>query len=138
LNILIPIDHDSGVIDWEEVRQEIHPRLADEAKTAQFLAGKGEVLTSAATESFLDAVLHEFLHATDFFVTQGNGDYSPDQHLQSLPEYRQPKLVTAGAGTTLVLAGAGKAKSCLDLSEAYVKDVEPRASTISLPPSKAG
>src|SRR5258708_2342241 len=43
-------DPETGEIDMEapEVRTEIHPRLADEAKTAQFLASKGEVLTPAA------------------------------------------------------------------------------------------
>jgi hypothetical protein len=39
--------HETREIDFEapEVRQEIHPKLADEAETAQFLASKGEVLT---------------------------------------------------------------------------------------------
>jgi hypothetical protein len=41
-----------------EVRAEIHPRLADEAKTARFLANKGEVLTPAAMTLLLDEVLH--------------------------------------------------------------------------------
>jgi hypothetical protein len=131
LNILIPIDHDTGGIDWGEVREEVHPRLIDEARIAQFLASKREVLTPAAMESFLDAVLHEFLHATDLLGRRANGDYSLDQHLQSLPEYRQRKLVTAGTGKMLMLAAAGKATSCLDLFEAYVRDVEPRASTIN-------
>jgi hypothetical protein len=47
-------------IDMEapEVRAEIHPRLADEAKTARFLANKGEVLTPAAMTLLLDEVLH--------------------------------------------------------------------------------
>jgi hypothetical protein len=45
------------VADAAEVRAEIHPRLADEAKTAQFLASKGEVLTPAAMTLFLDAKL---------------------------------------------------------------------------------
>jgi hypothetical protein len=32
LNIITPIDPETGRIDWDEVREEIHPKLADEAR----------------------------------------------------------------------------------------------------------
>lgn len=51
--------------------------LADEAKTAQFLADKGEALTPAAMELFLDAVLQEFLEATDLLKRRAAGIAPP-------------------------------------------------------------
>jgi len=97
-------DPETGEIDMEapEVREEIHPRLADEAKTAQFLASKGEALTPAAMGMFLDALLDEFLEATDLLQRRATGDYAPDQHLQSLPEYRKaaPQSAVPRSGKT--------------------------------------
>jgi hypothetical protein len=40
-------------------------------------------------EMFLDAVLQEFLEAAKLLKRRASGDYSPDQHLQALPEYRK-------------------------------------------------
>jgi hypothetical protein len=120
LNDLIPIDQEIEGIDWDEVHKELHPLLADEAKTAQFLASRWEVLTPAAMESFLDAVLWEYLHATRLLSRWATGDYAPDQHLQTLPKYRKPEPV---------VVGTAKTASCHELFEAYVKDVQPRAST---------
>jgi integrase len=84
-------DPETGEIDLEaaEVRKELHPKLADEAKTTQFLTSKGEVLTPAAMTLFLDEVLHEFLAAIGRLERIASRDYSPDQHLQTLPEYRK-------------------------------------------------
>jgi len=58
-------DYETREIDFEapEVREQIHPLLADEAKTAQFLASKGEAMTPTAMRIFLDARLREFLEA---------------------------------------------------------------------------
>jgi integrase len=103
-----------------EVRAEIHPRLADEAKTARFLANKGEVLTPAAMTLLLDEVLLEFLEATDLLKRRASRDYSPDQHLQTLPEYRKAQPVVRGAG-----------KTCFELFEAYVKAVKIRPSMVN-------
>jgi hypothetical protein len=85
------------------VREEIHPRLADEAKTAQFLASKGEALTPAAMAMFLDAVIDEFLQATDLLRRRAAGDYSPDQHLQTLTEYRRQSAPQSAAGGATAL-----------------------------------
>ena len=52
------------IFEAPEVREQIHPLLADEAKTAQFLASKGEAMTPTAMRIFLDALLREFLEAT--------------------------------------------------------------------------
>jgi hypothetical protein len=115
-------DPETYEIDTEapEVREEIHPVLADEAKTAQFLASKGEVLTPAAMTLFLDAVLSDFLAATDLLERRAKRDYGADQHLQTLPEYRKTKPVARGSS-----------KTCLELFEAYVKAAKPAKSTIN-------
>jgi integrase len=115
--------HETGEIDFEApaVREEIHPVLADEAKTAQFLASKGEVLTPTAMTLFLDQLLREFLQATALLERRASGDYSSDQHLLTLPEYRpKAKPMSRGAG-----------KTCLELFEAYVKAVKPARSTVN-------
>jgi hypothetical protein len=118
----VAADHETSEVDMEaaEVRAEIHPRLADVAKTAQFLASKGEVLTPAAMTLFLDAVLHEFLEATQLLRRRAPGDYSPDQHLQTLPEYRKVKPVMRVAS-----------KTCLELFGAYFKAAKPAQSTVN-------
>jgi integrase len=84
------------------------------------LASKGEVLTPAATTLFLDAVLHEFLEAIKLLRRRASRDYSPDQHLQTLPEYRKIKPLTRLASET-----------CLDLFGAYVKAAKPAQSTVN-------
>jgi integrase len=110
-------DPETGEIDMEapEVRQEIHPRLADEAKTAQFLASKGEALTPAANGMFLDALLDEFLEATDLLQRRARGDYAPDRHLQSLPEYRkaapQSAVLRSGKSATQLFEGYSAASN---------------------------
>jgi integrase len=108
-------DDETGEIDFKapEVRQEIHPVLADEARTAQFLASKGEVLTSAAMTLFLDEVLHEFLAATARLQRIASRDYSPDQHLQTLPEYRKRVGKTAPSSK-------GSGKTAMQLFEGHI------------------
>ena len=119
---LVAADYETREIDLEapEVREEIHPKLADEAKTAQFLASKGEVLTPAAMELFLDAVLQEFLEATDLLRRRATGDYAPDQHLQTLPEYRK--------ATSPVAPRSGK--TAMQLFEGYIPAAGLAAGTV--------
>jgi hypothetical protein len=62
----------------------------------------------------------EFLEATDLLKRRASRDYSPDQHLQTLPEYRKAQPVVRGAG-----------KTCFELFEAYVKAVKIRPSTVN-------
>ena len=71
-------------------------------------------------ELFLDAVVQEFLEATNLLRRRANGDYSTDQHLQSLPEYSKAKPLAKGSGRT-----------CFELFEAYVTAVQPRPSTVN-------
>jgi hypothetical protein len=55
-------------LEWThepEVREGMRPLIADEAKTAQFLASKGVVLNSEAQALFLDCVLDEFVSRLD-------------------------------------------------------------------------
>jgi len=115
-------DEETRTIDLEapEVRTEIHPKLVDEAKTAQFLASRGETLTPAATTLLLNMVIREFSEATKLLERRAQGDYSPDQHLRTLPEYRKAKPVARGARMT-----------CFELFEAYVTAVKIRPSTVN-------
>jgi integrase len=102
------------------VRKHIHPIIADECKTAQFLASRGEVLTPAAMTLFLDEVLQEFLVAADLLKHRAARDHSADPHLQTLPEYRKTKPAVLGAG-----------KTCLELFEAYIKAANPAPYTVN-------
>jgi integrase len=113
---------DPREIDWAapEVSKDTHPIIADKAETAQFLASRGEVLTPAAMTLFLDRVLWEFLTATSQLKRMAAGDYSPDLHVSTLPEYRKTKPVARVAG-----------KTCLELFEAYIKAAEPAQSTVN-------
>jgi integrase len=118
----VAADYETHEIDMEapEIREEIHPKLADEAKTAQFLASKGEVLTPAAMEIFLDAALQEFLEAAKLLKRRASGDYSPDQHLQTLPEYRK--------ATRPVVPRSGK--TAMQLFEGYIPAAGLAAGTV--------
>jgi integrase len=116
-------DPETHEIDLEapEVRDEIHPRLTDEAKITQFLINKGEVLTPTAMTLFLDAVLHEFLTATELLERRAQRDYSPDQHLRTLPEYR---------GKTAPTIAPRSGKSAMQLFEAHIPAANLAAGTI--------
>src|SRR5262245_33949110 len=66
-------------LDWTrdpQVRAGIRPVIADEAKTAQFLASKGVVLNSEAHALFLDCVLDEFIAAILLLERRALGDYA--------------------------------------------------------------
>jgi integrase len=90
----------------EAVREEVHPVLADEAKTAQFLASKGEVLTREAMTAFLDCVLEVFIAACDLLERRARGDYSPDALLQTFPVVEPKKAKTTSGLTAMQLLGA--------------------------------
>jgi hypothetical protein len=90
------------------VREEVHPLVADEAKTAQFLASKGEVLTREAMTAFLDGVLPAFVAACDLLERRAQGDYSPDTLPQTFPAF-EPRKPKASSGLT-----------AMQLLEAYI------------------
>lgn len=91
-------DHSSRSLQ-PEVREAIHPRLADEAKTAQFLASQGEVLTPEAMTAFLDCLLREFIAACDLLRRRAQGDYAPDPRPQSFPVFDRERS-KASSGLT--------------------------------------
>jgi hypothetical protein len=78
------------------------------------------VLTPAAMEMFLDAVLQEFLEAAKLLKRRASGDYSPDQHLQTLPEYRK--------ATPPVAPRSGK--TAMQLFEGYIPAAGLAAGTV--------
>ena len=71
--------------DW--VEGDIRPQLADEAKTAQFLASKGVVLNHEAMALFLDCVLHDFMAALRRLNRLASGDYRPDERPTTFPPF---------------------------------------------------
>jgi hypothetical protein len=102
------------------VREDVHPVLADEAQTAQFLASKGEVLKPAAMVAFLDCILHQYFYACRLLERRAQGDYTPDTLPQSFPVFDRRKPRAAHSG-----------KTCFQLYEEYVRSVQPAASTVN-------
>lgn len=98
-----------GELDMEDpevreyVRDKVHPWFAGTAD--QFLAGRGEALTPAARTLFLDELISEFHTAVTRLGRNAAGDYSPDQHLHTLPEYRRkaaPQSAAPRSGKTVM------------------------------------
>ena len=89
-------------LEWTrdpEVRAGIRPVIADEGKTAQFLASKGVVLTTDAQALFLDAVLDEFIAAILRLERLARGDYEPDDRPSAFPKF-DGRPVRQGATVT--------------------------------------
>ncbi len=100
------------------VREEVHPVLTDEAKTAQFLASKGEVLTREAMTAFLDCVLEVFIAACELLDRRARGDYSQDTLLETFPALtKKPKASSGLTGMQLFTAYIPAA----DLSDGSVR-----------------
>jgi hypothetical protein len=105
-------DSETGEIDMQapEVREELHPLLAREARTDQFLTDRGVVLSQQGQNSFLSAVLGEFLEATNTLQRRAGGDWGPDQ--------REAKLAPADHSLAVVQKAKGrpqrKSKSAWD------------------------
>ena len=83
-----------------EVRAGIRPLIADEAKTAQFLASKGVVLNPEAQASFLDCVLDEFIAAILLLERRANKDYSPDTRPSEFPKFDGRKIARSTSKTS--------------------------------------
>jgi hypothetical protein len=118
-------------LDAPRVKAEIYPLLADEAKTAQFLASKGEALTPTARMLFLGAVFDQWCQATKLLSRYAAGDYSPDQHVLTLPAYARqaPKSALAGA-TAHALATKGS-KNAMQLFKDYSAAVNSAEGTVT-------
>jgi integrase len=81
--------------DWTrepEVRAGVLPMVADECRTAQFLASKGVVLNTEAQALFLDCVMDEFMTAILLLKRRAEGDYSPDKRLSEFPKFDGHKI----------------------------------------------
>lgn len=101
-----------------DVRKEMRPVIADQGHTAQFLAGRGVVLTNKARDLFLDCALLNAVPALIRLERNASGDYSPDELLKTFPEFDQNKAAQH-AGLTPV-----------ELFEAWAKHRQPKHSTV--------
>jgi integrase len=109
-------------LEWTrepKVRAGIRPAIADEAKTAQFLASKGVVLTSEAQAQFLDCVLDNFIAAILLLEKRALGDYTPDERPSQFPTFIG-RSVKPSTGVTPWA-----------LFEAWVNTLHPEDSTIN-------
>jgi integrase len=116
------IEEGWGDLEWTkepEVRVGVRPLIADEAKTAQFLASKGVVLSAEAQALFLDCVLDEFMAAILLLERRANRDYSVDTRLAEFPKFDGKKI-----------AQSGSKLSPWQLFEAWVKARQPAASSV--------
>ena len=94
------IEHGWRNLDWTrepEVLEGIRPQIADEAKTAQFLAWKGIVLSNEAQALFLDWVLPEFMAAILRLERLAGGKYEPDERPSQFPKF-DGRTVKPGSG----------------------------------------
>jgi hypothetical protein len=110
-------------LEWTkepDVRAGVRPLIADEAKTAQFLASKGVVLNTEAQAAFLDCVLEEFMAAILLLERRANKDYSVDTRLAEFPKFDGRKIVRPTGKT-----------SPWQLFEAWVKARTPAASGVN-------
>jgi integrase len=102
----------------EDVRAYIRPFIADNARTAQFLASRGLALTPEARDHFLDGVADEFGHALRLLIARAKGDYSPDTRPQRFPKFALIPQPSLGG------------PSCFELFERWIKAAHPSTSTV--------
>jgi integrase len=114
-----PVFHQKDRGKEPAVREEVHPWLAEQAETAQFLASKGEVLTAAAMTAFLDEVLNLYIDACSLLERRAKGDYTPDPRPRSFPEYERQRTQPPSGRT------------CVQLYENYIRAVRIAPSTIN-------
>ncbi|WP_409192379.1 tyrosine-type recombinase/integrase [Bradyrhizobium sp. RDM4] len=105
--------------DWQadpDVREEVRPAIATEARAAEFLLEQGLSLSPDATNLFLDAVSDNLLPAFHRLEALARGDYSPDLHTGVFPQFEEV------SGKTPVKA--------MELFQAWAKAVQPAEGTI--------
>jgi hypothetical protein len=110
-------------LEWTkepEVRAGVRPLIADECKTAQFLAFKSVVLNAAAQSLFLDNVLDEFMAVILRLERLANKDYSPDPRPSEFPKFDGRKVVRTA-----------NEKSPWQLFETWVRARQPAASGVN-------
>lgn len=116
------IEHGWRDLEWTrkpEVRAAIRPLIADEAKTAQFLAMKGIVLNNEAHALFLDCVLDEFMNAILLLERRADKDYSPDERPSQFPKFIGHSVKPSNGMTPWALF------------EAWFKASQPAGSTVN-------
>ncbi|MGO8922547.1 MAG: tyrosine-type recombinase/integrase [Xanthobacteraceae bacterium] len=64
----------------------LRPFIADEAKTAQFLAAKRAQFDLPSRDMFLDYVTQDFFAALDTLVRRAEGDFGEDQYAKRFPK----------------------------------------------------
>ena len=109
-------------LEWTrepQVREGMRPLIADEARTAQFLASRGVVLNGEAQALFLDCVLDEFIAAILLLERRSLGDYSADGRPSQFPKF---------SGRTVE---KNNGMSPWSLFEAWVKARQPASSGIN-------
>jgi integrase len=124
-----------GVLDMEDPEtrkyfEEQYPYLTETA--TQFLTSRGEALTPAAMTLFLTEMIKELHTAMVRLGCVAGGDYSPDRHLQTLPEYRKAehKAVPQSAARPGRAAGVASCKTAMRLFERYITAKQPAGGTV--------
>ena len=108
-------------LEWTkepEVRAGVRPLIADECKTAQFLASKGVVLNTEAQAAY--CVLDEFMAAILLLTRRADKDYSPDSRPSEFPKFDGRKSARSATEVTP-----------WQLFEAWVKARQPAASGVN-------
>jgi integrase len=95
----------------------LRPLIAEEARTAAFLASEGIALDRAAQDMFIDAVVDNFPRAVAVLERRANGDYSRDDTPDSFPPFTEGPVRSAGV-------------SCWELFGAYVTAIKPAPGTV--------
>jgi integrase len=90
------------------------PMIADEAKTAQFLAAKSLTLDAASRDLFLDCVAVDFFAAVALMVRRARGDFTEDDYAKQFP--------ASGAADTSLTPW--------NLFEKWIAEAKPATSTV--------
>jgi integrase len=67
-------------------KSHVRPIIADEAKTAQFLAAKRRQLDTPSRDLFLDYVTRDFFAALDLLTRRAGGDFGVDKYADRFPK----------------------------------------------------
>jgi integrase len=98
-------------MDDPEVRKYVEEEYPYLTKTAnEFLISRGEALTPAAMTMFIDELISELHTAMVRLERMAGGDYSPDQHVLTLPPYSKSPVARR----------LGKTVSAMQLFQGYI------------------
>ena len=115
--------------DTRRYVEEQYPYLSKAA--SEFLISRGEILTPTAMAMFLDELMKEMHTALLRLGDVAGGDYSPDHHLQMLPQYRKAKPNGQhSAALTRGRTGPAQLSSAVEIFDASCKGRGIKPSTI--------